>query len=160
MFKFARYFWLTGLRRSGNHALQTWLLGPFGKRAIKLNYTVEIVGDKIHRQLTLDPATNKVLSTKDLPTTYPGEQIKGEPVKTESGLMYYDLRVGDGPSPSGPADTVTVHYTGWLTDGRKFDSSVDKGQPFVRPLRGLIKGWVEGIGSMTIILVVRVKNPD
>lgn len=47
MYSFSRYFWLTGLRRSGNHALQTWLLGPFGDRALKLNYTVKIEGRRL-----------------------------------------------------------------------------------------------------------------
>lgn len=47
MFQFTNYFWLTGIRRSGNHALQTWLLGPFGRRVIKLNYTVRIAGEKL-----------------------------------------------------------------------------------------------------------------
>ncbi len=62
-------------------------------------------------------------------------------ISTDSGLRYADLVEGTGTSPS-TGDTVTVHYTGWLESGTKFDSSVDRGQPFVFPLgRGrVIKG--------------------
>ena len=72
-------------------------------------------------------------------------------VKTTSGLEYVDLVVGTGAQPSA-GQTVSVHYTGWLTDGRKFDSSVDRGQPLVFPVgRGrVIKGWDEGVGSMKV----------
>jgi FKBP-type peptidyl-prolyl cis-trans isomerase FkpA len=71
-------------------------------------------------------------------------------VKTASGLTYYDLKVGDGPSPAGPTSTVRVHYTGWLTNGQKFDSSVDSGQPATFPLNRVIPGWTEGVGSMKV----------
>jgi FKBP-type peptidyl-prolyl cis-trans isomerase len=70
-------------------------------------------------------------------------------VKTPSGLQYQDLVVGSGESPR-PGQTVIVHYTGWLTNGKKFDSSVDRGQPFTFPLgQGrVIKGWDEGVATM------------
>jgi len=72
-----------------------------------------------------------------------------QPVTTSSGLEYVDLVVGTGAQPAA-GQTVSVHYTGWLTDGRKFDSSLDRGQPLVFPVgRGrVIKGWDEGVGSM------------
>lgn len=68
---------------------------------------------------------------------------------TASGLKYIDLIEGTGPSPASGANVV-VHYTGWLTDGTKFDSSLDRGQPFVFPLgqRRVIAGWDEGVASM------------
>ncbi len=68
---------------------------------------------------------------------------------TPSGLQYEDTVVGDGSSPR-PGQSVQVHYTGWLEDGTKFDSSVDRGQPFVFPLgQGrVIKGWDEGVAGM------------
>ncbi len=81
---------------------------------------------------------------------YPGEPVSGEPVKTASGLMYYDIKEGTGPTPSGPTANVTVHYTGWLLDGTKFDSSVDRGQPASFRLDRVIKGWTEGVGSMKV----------
>jgi FKBP-type peptidyl-prolyl cis-trans isomerase len=70
--------------------------------------------------------------------------------KTASGLMYVILKEGDGPSPK-PADTVEVHYTGTLLDGKKFDSSVDRGRPFSFSLKGgVIQGWLEGVALMKV----------
>jgi peptidylprolyl isomerase len=70
---------------------------------------------------------------------------------TDSGLKYYDLEVGDGPSPE-EGQTVSVHYTGWLEDGTKFDSSLDRGQPFtlVIGVGQVIPGWDEGVLSMNV----------
>ena len=68
---------------------------------------------------------------------------------TESGLKYLDEVVGTGESPQ-PTDTVVAHYTGWLTDGTKFDSSHDRGQPTPFALNRVIKGWTEGVGSMKV----------
>ena len=66
-----------------------------------------------------------------------------------SGLKYQDLKVGEGKSPI-PGQTVVVHYTGTLQDGTKFDSSLDRGEPFSFPLgQGqVIKGWDEGVAGM------------
>lgn len=80
------------------------------------------------------------------------EQLKADEAKaatTESGLKYLELVAGTGESP-GPTDTVTVHYTGWLTDGTKFDSSLDRGKPATFPLNRVIKGWTEGVGMMKV----------
>ncbi len=70
---------------------------------------------------------------------------------TESGLKYIDHVVGTGASPKS-GQTVTVHYTGTLTDGSKFDSSVDRGQPFefTIGIGRVIKGWDEGVMSMKV----------
>ena len=72
-------------------------------------------------------------------------------VTTPSGLQYEDLVAGSGASPS-PGRKVTVHYTGWLTDGRKFDSSVDRNEPFVFQIGAgqVIAGWDEGVMTMKI----------
>jgi len=69
--------------------------------------------------------------------------------RTESGLMYLDLKVGEGESPKA-TDKVSVHYTGWLLDGTQFDSSVDSGRPAQFPLNRVIKGWTEGVGGMKV----------
>ncbi len=68
-----------------------------------------------------------------------------------TGLQYEDLKVGTGDSPKA-GQTCVMHYTGWLTDGSKFDSSVDRGQPFEFSIgRGqVIKGWDEGVMSMKV----------
>ncbi len=71
-------------------------------------------------------------------------------IETDSGLKYYDIVCGEGPQPSGPTSRVLVHYTGWLTDGTKFDSSVDRGQSATFPLNRVIAGWTEGVGSMHV----------
>jgi peptidylprolyl isomerase len=75
----------------------------------------------------------------------------GAEVTTPSGLKYTDLVVGTGPSPR-PGQIAVVNYTGTLTDGTKFDSSRDHGQPYEFPVgRGaVIKGWDEGIPTMKV----------
>jgi FKBP-type peptidyl-prolyl cis-trans isomerase FkpA len=72
-------------------------------------------------------------------------------VKTASGLQYEDMKVGTGAEAKA-GQNVEVHYTGWLTNGTKFDSSVDRGEPFVFPLGAgrVIKGWDEGVAGMKI----------
>jgi peptidylprolyl isomerase len=72
-------------------------------------------------------------------------------VTTDSGLKYEELQVGTGATPQ-PGQTVVVHYTGTLTNGKKFDSSVDRGQPFNFKLGigQVIKGWDEGLSTMKV----------
>ncbi|ALS62425.1 MULTISPECIES: FKBP-type peptidyl-prolyl cis-trans isomerase [Pandoraea] len=72
-------------------------------------------------------------------------------ITTDSGLQYDDLQVGDGAEAT-PGQTVTVHYTGWLTDGKKFDSSKDRNDPFAFVLGGgmVIRGWDEGVAGMKV----------
>lgn len=82
-------------------------------------------------------------------TKAPQAISEGNMITTASGLQYEDLLVGEGAQAQ-PGDTVSVHYTGWLQDGTKFDSSLDRGQPFTFTLgRGeVIKGWDEGVAGM------------
>ena len=70
---------------------------------------------------------------------------------TSSGLQYEDEVVGTGAEAT-PGNAVSVHYTGRLTDGSKFDSSRDRGQPFTFPLGAgrVIKGWDEGVSGMKV----------
>jgi len=74
---------------------------------------------------------------------------KNNVITTTSGLQYLDVKVGDGAEAK-VGDTVSVHYTGTFKDGKKFDSSVDRNQPFSFSLgRGqVIKGWDEGVAGM------------
>ena len=75
----------------------------------------------------------------------------GSEITTASGLKYVEIKEGTGPSPQA-GQTVTVHYTGTLTDGKKFDSSVDRNQPyqFQISIGQVIKGWDEGVMSMKV----------
>src|SRR5919107_884975 len=75
----------------------------------------------------------------------------GQEVTTTSGLTYTDTKVGTGAEAKA-GQTAVVHYTGWLTNGTKFDSSKDRGQPFSFPLGGgrVIKGWDEGVQGMKV----------
>ena len=70
---------------------------------------------------------------------------------TDSGLKIEDLVTGDGATAAA-GQTVTVHYTGWLTDGSKFDSSLDRNDPFRFGLGGgmVIRGWDEGVVGMQV----------
>jgi peptidylprolyl isomerase len=72
-------------------------------------------------------------------------------IQTASGLEYVEIVEGKGPRPKA-GDSVSVHYTGWLKSGEKFDSSRDRGQPLVFAIgRGrVIKGWDEGVGEMRV----------
>jgi FKBP-type peptidyl-prolyl cis-trans isomerase len=85
--------------------------------------------------------------------------VKGPPpvdasiqtVTTDSGLQYQDIVMGTGAEAQ-PGTKVTVHYTGWLTDGTQFDSSVDRNKPFEFPLGAgrVIRGWDEGVSRMKV----------
>ncbi len=83
-------------------------------------------------------------------------------ITTPSGLVYSDMTVGKGASPK-KGETVSVHYTGWLEDGTKFDSSVDRNEPFEFRLgaQQVIPGWDEGVATMKIggrrVLVIPAK---
>lgn len=71
-------------------------------------------------------------------------------IKTASGLASKVITPGTGETHPAAADTVTVHYSGWTTDGKLFDSSVKRGQPTSFPLNGVIKGWTEGVQLMVV----------
>ena len=76
--------------------------------------------------------------------------VKGPAMKTKSGVSYWDFRVGTGATAM-KGQTVTVHYTGWLTNGKKFDSSVDRREPFQFTLKsGVIQGWIDGVQGMKV----------
>jgi peptidylprolyl isomerase len=81
----------------------------------------------------------------------PTEVSEADFTTTASGLKYYDLVEGSGDSPA-EGQVVAAHYTGWLEDGTKFDSSLDRGRPFefVIGAGQVIPGWDEGIGSMKV----------
>ena len=84
----------------------------------------------------------------------PAHAQQGKRVTTSSGLQIVEVKEGTGPTAAGK--TATVHYTGWLytngQKGKKFDSSVDRGEPFSFPVGAgrVIKGWDEGVATMKV----------
>ena len=78
-------------------------------------------------------------------------RVNGQPTTTPSGLQYWDIVQGTGATAVA-GSRVSVHYTGWLTNGEKFDSSVDRGQPFSFLLGSgqVIRGWDEGVAGMKV----------
>ena len=71
-------------------------------------------------------------------------------IKTSSGLASKVIKAGSGKEHPGATSKVTVHYTGWTTDGKMFDSSVTRGAPATFPLNGVIAGWTEGLQLMVV----------
>jgi len=78
-------------------------------------------------------------------------KVTGEGTKTPSGLQYWDIKVGTG-AEAHSGQHVKVDYTGWLTNGKKFDSSVGTGRPFEFLIGAgqVIKGWDEGVAGMKV----------
>jgi peptidylprolyl isomerase len=85
------------------------------------------------------------------PATSTPTKVTGAPIKTATGLEYWDIKVGTG-AVAQSGQHVKVDYTGWLTNGTKFDSSVGTGKPFDFKLgaRQVIKGWDEGVAGMKV----------
>ncbi len=81
----------------------------------------------------------------------PTEVKEADYTTTASGLKYYDLKEGDGATPKA-GQMVKIHYTGWLEDGTKFDSSLDMGKPYLFPIsqKAVMEGWDEGISTMKV----------
>ena len=94
-------------------------------------------------------ATLAMAQGKTIP---PPDDVKAAPAdakKTSSGLAYKVLTPGKGKAHPTSTSEVTVHYTGWTTDGKMFDSSVTRGEPSTFPLNQVIKGWTEGVQLMS-----------
>jgi len=100
--------------------------------------------------LSAQTATKKP-TTPARPNTNAPTKVTGDGVKTASGLQYWDIKVGTGQEAK-EGSHVRVHYTGWLTSGKKFDSSVDAGKPFDFRIGNseVIKGWEEGVSGMKV----------
>ncbi|BAZ40669.1 FKBP-type peptidyl-prolyl cis-trans isomerase [Calothrix sp. NIES-4101] len=98
---------------------------------------------------TTSPTTT--ISPTASPTTTTTPSSSAKPVTTPSGLKYVDLKVGTGATPK-TGQTVTVHYTGTLENGTKFDSSRDRNEPFDFAIGTgqVIKGWDEGLSTMKV----------
>jgi len=94
------------------------------------------------------------------PKSDPAKPAAESWTKTPSGLGYQDLTVGTGAAAVA-GKRVTVHYTGWLLNGQKFDSSLDRNQPFAFTLGGgeVIRGWDEGVAGMKVGGVRKLRIP-
>lgn len=98
-------------------------------------------------------ATKLVGVPKRAPMPKAPADVQGPPsnaVVTDSGMASTVLNAGDGTTKPGPTSVVTVHYTGWTTDGKAFDSSVSRGRPATFPLNRVIAGWTEGLQLMSV----------
>ena len=113
------------------------------------NLVVLLHGKGKTTRVVIDGQQGTVVKSEVVPR-FPGAPVEGAWTETPSGLKYFDIKVGEGAAPAGPTSTVKVHYSGWLVDGTKFDSSVDRNQPIDFALNGVIKGWTEGVGSMKV----------
>ncbi len=101
--------------------------------------------------LTLLAAGFAFAQSNEKGSTAAPTKVAGKPVTTPDGLQYWDIKVGSGPVAQA-GQKVKVNYTGWLTNGTKFDSSVDHGEPFEFKLGAgeVIKGWDEGVAGMKV----------
>jgi len=126
--------------------LQSAMMSALKGDSVKMN--------EMQMQMMINSYVEKEQAKKSAANTKAGEKFladnKAKPgvQVTASGLQYQVVKEGNGVKPI-PTDTVEVHYTGTLTNGKKFDSSVDRGQPAVFPLNGVIPGWTEGLQLMS-----------
>ena len=107
---------------------------------------IVVIGYLVYRDYNLK---NQAYAIGQLDSSPPAPTSKA--VTTASGLVYEDLRVGDGATAK-TGDSVTVNYVGWLQDGTKFDSSIDRGQTFDFTIGAgnVIPGWDEGVAGMRV----------
>ena len=139
-------------------------LKTVGVDAISYNAVARALEDvmKGDERIAVDDAQKQVQTTiqkieeeKSKALRAAGEQFlvnngeRPEVTTTESGLQYEILAKGDGPIPT-KEDKVKVHYSGMLIDGTVFDSSVDRGEPAVFGVTGVIKGWQEALQLMAV----------
>lgn len=106
-----------------------------------------VVATKSSAAAGRDPITEALVASADSSNTENSKPV----ITTDSGLKYIDLQEGTGATPK-TGQTVVVHYTGTLENGKKFDSSRDRGQPFQFKIGvgEVIKGWDEGVGTMKV----------
>ena len=110
---------------------------------------VTVFKDGQRHDIVVNAVDGSIVSDTPM-SRFPGDAFTGEIKTLPSGLQYVDIKEGTGPAPADKNAVVKVHYTGWLVDGKKFDSSVDRGEPATFALSGVIPGWTEGVGSMKL----------
>lgn len=110
--------------------------------------TPELTGGKSDVGMVFDTELLEIIEQPKVP-----EDVAAAPAdatKTDSGLAYKVLKAGTGDRRPNRGNDVVVHYTGWTTDGRLFDSSVLRGKPAEFPVTGVIAGWIEGLQLMRV----------
>jgi len=133
---------------------QMTALPPFAKPGDKLQVTIKLLDIKSKKELEENQKKQEAeiakLSESEKPQLdkyLADNKITNAP--SASGLIYIETQKGKGKEHPKPTDEVTVHYTGTLLDGTKFDSSLDRGEPAVFPLNQVIPGWTEAFQLMT-----------
>ncbi len=119
-----------------------------------------IASSDVHEETAPPPCT--LWENQASPTTPPAD-VAAPPEHTRrsiSGLRWCVMRPGDGGAHPTAQDRVTVHYTGWTTDGEMFDSSHTRGEPATFQVNQLIPGWTEGLQRMTVGEVTRFWIPQ
>ncbi|MFG0256401.1 MAG: FKBP-type peptidyl-prolyl cis-trans isomerase [Phycisphaerales bacterium JB043] len=111
--------------------------------------TVTVITETEKHRVIVNGLRGDVISS-EVVNTFPGMPTVGQIKRRPSGLMYYELKEGDGPEPPTSTSKVLVHYTGYFNNGVKFDSSYDRNEPIEFPLNQVIRGWGEGVGSMKV----------
>ena len=114
----------------------------------KAEREAERMAEETEEAIAEDPAADA--RVESLPAPENVSQPPADAKRTENGLAYLVLQDAAGDVHPGANDMVTVHYTGWTTDGRMFDSSVVRGEPATLPLDRLIAGWQQGLPLMTV----------
>ncbi len=129
-------------------------LPPFAKPGDKLQITIKMVDIKSKKELDenqkkqeAEIAALEGAEKPKLDAYLASNKITTAP--TASGLIFIETQKGKGKEHPKATDVVTVHYTGTLLDGTKFDSSIDRGEPTTFPLNQVIPGWTEAIQLMT-----------
>lgn len=125
----------------------TLIVGSGRDRAIAANLDTTAPAQAIAAETTVIAQAPGAEALMPKPVVAEDEEV----VTTDSGLQYVELVPGTGATPN-KGQTVTVHYTGTLTNGKVFDSSRDRGRPFSFRIGvgQVIKGWDEGVGSMQV----------
>jgi FKBP-type peptidyl-prolyl cis-trans isomerase len=125
------------------HAVEQMVVGETRRAWIPM----ELAGAKATTPLLIDTELVEILERPTTPADVAA--APADATTTESGLAYKVLRAGTGTVKPKRRDRVVVHYSGWTTDGRMFDSSiVNGGEPIEFPLDGVIRGWTEGLQLM------------
>jgi peptidylprolyl isomerase len=112
----------------------------------------EQVKTAISGPVVLEVEVLQIDKSKADPPPTPSDVAKapGDTRKTAKGVFYKVLKAGKGGDKPKPTDSVKVHYTGWTTDGRMFDSSVIRNEPSEFSLQGVIAGWTDGLQQMAV----------